>query len=397
MNPTIDVDPTQPLPGPPDPWAATDQPSHRDGPPFHMTEMIAAEPSITERILARAADDAAARALAASVVATISAGDPVIATGCGTSEHGALAVAEILSEATGSALVATAQAFELSLDPPSRGLVIGISHEGGTTATNAALRAARHAGASTAIITVTRRSPGGALADIVVETHELDRSWCHTVGYLSPIAAAAGVAGVISGTAIEPEVGASLVAAGLGSGAMGQAEAVATGLAGVERLLVVASGADRIAGRELTLKVEEGAWMPAAYRDLETFLHGHLAATDAATGLIVIAADRRARDGRAARIRGVLAAARVIGMPTAAIVSEDYGAAIAGDLTSVGRVVVPEAPADVPAAIAALLSTATPLQLVTERLARARDINPDPIHRDVDAYRLAADAADEAG
>ena len=47
------------------------------------------------------------------------------------------AVAEILAEASGVPVVA-AQAFELSLDPPSSGLVIGISHEGGTAATNAA-------------------------------------------------------------------------------------------------------------------------------------------------------------------------------------------------------------------------------------------------------------------
>jgi hypothetical protein len=34
-----------------------------------------------------------------------------------------------------------------------------------------------------------------------------------------------------------------------------------------------------------------------------------------------------------------------------------------------------------------------PLQTLTERLARARGVDPDPIHRDVVAYREAADAA----
>ena len=43
--------------------------------------------------------------------------------------------------------------------------------------------------------------------------------------------------------------------------------------------------------------------------------------------------------------------------------------------------------------VASLLSSATPLQTLTERLARARGIDPDPIHRDVDVYREAADAA----
>ena len=100
-------------------------------------------------------------------------------------------------------IVSSEQAFELSLAPPTRGLVIGISHEGGTTATNAALRAARDAGRSTAVITVSRRSPAGALAGIVVETEELDHGWCHTVGYLSPIVAAAAVGAHLSGRPLD--------------------------------------------------------------------------------------------------------------------------------------------------------------------------------------------------
>ena len=51
-----------------------------------------------------------------------------------------------------------------------------------------------------------------------------------------------------------------------------------------------------------------------------------------------------------------------------------------------------EAP-DLPAPVAALLGTATPLQLLTERLARARGTDPDPIRRDDPRYRAAPDAA----
>jgi glucosamine--fructose-6-phosphate aminotransferase (isomerizing) len=392
---TTAFDPTAPLPGPPDPWASTDQPSHRDGPPFHMTEMIAAEPWIAERILMTGADPASpAAGLAAAVRRTLDGGGSVVVTGCGTSEHAALAVTEILAEATGSRSIVSAQAFELSLDPPSSGLVIGISHEGATGATNAALAAARDAGAETALITVSDRSPGAAFADVVLTTGELDRSWCHTVGYVSPIAAAAAVAGYLTGSAVTPAVARDVVRSGLAAEPTFQAEALAGALAGVDRLLVLASGADRPAGRELVLKVEEGAWLAAAYRDLETFLHGHLAATDAATGLVVIATDRRGRDARLARVRGALAAARVIGMPAAAIVTARAAGAIPAELTSAGRIVVDEAPDDMPAAVASLLGSATALQTLTERLARARGINPDPIHRDVDRYRDAADTAD---
>src|SRR6478672_1855845 len=99
-----------------------------------MTDMIAAEPSLARRIVERLArPESPAARLAAEVRATLEAGDPVILTGCGTSEHAALAAAEILGEAAraadiANAIVSSEQAFELSLAPPPRGLVIGISH-----------------------------------------------------------------------------------------------------------------------------------------------------------------------------------------------------------------------------------------------------------------------------
>ena len=47
-----------------------------------------------------------------------------------------------------------------------------------------------------------------------------------------------------------------------------------------------------------------------------------------------------------------------------------------------------------PAPVASLFGSATPLQLVTERLARARGTNPDPIRRDDPTYLAAAEAAE---
>ncbi|MDH5244782.1 MAG: SIS domain-containing protein [Chloroflexota bacterium] len=391
----FDPDPMAPLAGPPEPWASSDMPLLRDRPPFHMTDMIAAEPWIAERILAaHAAPDGPAAHLAEAVRVSIDGGGGTVVTGCGTSEHAAQAAAEILGEVTGSPLIRSVQAFELSLEPPTGGLVIGISHEGATPATNAAVIAARAAGARTAMVTVSARSPGAALADIVLETLELDQSWCHTVGYVSPIAAITAVAGHLTGTPIPPSVASALLLGGSATEPAARALAIADGLMGVERWLVLASGADRPAGRELVLKVEEGAWMPAAYRDLETFLHGHLAATDVTTGLVAIATDRRGRPTRMARVRDALAAARTIGMPTAAILSAAADELVATELTSTGRIVLPDGPPEVPAAVASLLGSATALQTLTERLARVRDVDPDPIHRDVDRYRAAAEAAE---
>jgi glutamine---fructose-6-phosphate transaminase (isomerizing) len=390
-------DPTAPLPGPPDPWASTDTPSRRSGPPYHMTDMIAAEPAVARRILASQANAEGQAATLATAIATASrAGRAIVVTGCGTSEHAALGTVEILREAVRAAGLpgpgpVAAQAFELSLDPPREALVIGVSHEGGTIATNAALAAARAAGAQTALLTVSRRSPGGAVADIVVETHELDQGWCHVVGYTSPMLAATAVAAHLSGRPVDGDAVARVLAGG--SSDETGAERIAGRFADAEHLIVIASGADRPTGHEMTLKVEEASWLPSAFRDLETFLHGHLPATGPETALVLILADRDRRPERTARALGALRAARGVGIRAAAILAADLDGAVPADLTPAGRILVAEAPS-LPAPIAALFATATAVQLVTERLARARGTDPDPIRRDDPQYRAAADAAD---
>jgi len=398
-NADAPFDPLAPLPGPPEPWAYTDRPSLRSGPPYHMTEMILAEPAMAGRILARHYDpEGVASDVADEVRQAIADGSPVVVTGCGTSEHAALGVADILRDAAHAAGLpgvgaTAAQAFELSLDPPSTGLVIGISHEGGTAATNAALAAARAAGARTAFLTVSSRSPGAAQADpsLVVETGELDQSWCHTVGYVSPMLAAAAIGAHLRGDPLDIEGVVELLAAGTRD--VAGADRIAGRLADATHLLVVASGTDRTAGRELVLKVEEASWLPSAFRDLETFLHGHLPATGSTTGLVVLLTDRDGRPERAVRLRQALAAARVIGIRSAAILAEDLDGAIEPGLTPAGRLLVPDA-AGLPAPVASLFGSATALQLLTERLALARGTNPDSIRRDDPIWLAAAEAAE---
>jgi glucosamine--fructose-6-phosphate aminotransferase (isomerizing) len=395
-----------PLAPPPDPWHGSEMPARRDGPPWLMTEMIEAEPGLAARLLTRlAARSGPAARLAMAIRESAAEGRPVIVTGCGTSEHGAIAVAEILRDALRTAglpwRLGTAgapicvQAFEGSLEDwlgGDGGLVIGVSHEGGTWATNQALQQAKRSGARVALLTASDRSPGAALADIVVTTDEQDQSWCHTVGYLSPIVVGAAVAGLITGEAIDPGAARALLAAGLVPDALAATESMATALADVARLIVTGTGVDRPAARELVLKVEEGAHLAAAYRDLETVLHGHLAGMDAGTGLVLILTDPAAADARAARAAGVLRAAAAIGVRAGAILSATHAAAIDPDLTPAGRLLVPDAAA-LPAPSASLLGSAIPLQLLTERLARVRGVNPDPIRRDDPAYLRAADAA----
>ncbi len=382
-------------------------PSRRDGPPFHMTEMIEAEPRLAVRILDRLAVAGSTRNLAAAIREAARAGGPILTVGCGTSEHGAQAVAEILREAMTEAGLPSApglgggplpiQAFEASLLPRLGGpgpLVIGLSHEGGTAATNRALELARAHGATVALVTASAASPGAALASIVLETAELDQSWCHTVGYVSPIVAGVAVAAEVTGTAVDPVAVSEAIEAGLRPIPVAAAEALAASLAGLDRLIVLGSGPDRVTARELVLKIEEGAHLPAAMRDLETLLHGHLAGIDERTGVVLVLTTRGARGPRSERSRQALAAVLATGSTAGAILAAQAAGAIPEHLTPAGRIVVGEAPSLAPAA-AALLSGAAPLQLVTERLARLRGVDPDPIRRDDPRDLAAAAAADD--
>ncbi|HEY2888352.1 MAG TPA: hypothetical protein VGJ17_07030, partial [Candidatus Limnocylindrales bacterium] len=236
-------DPEAPLPGPPDPWEGAGQPVDRGGPPFFMTEMIAAEPAFGARLLRRLAADGSAQRLADELRGTAAAGLPVTIVGCGTSEHGAIGVTAILDDAWRTAGLpgpgpAVAQAFEASLEPRP-GLCIAISHDGGTWATTKAIEAARAAGARTAIITVSGRAPGAQGIDLVIETLERDQSYCHTIGYTSPLLAATAVGAALTGRPVDPDSVRELMAAGIAPAATSAAEAIAAGLAGTRPILTV--------------------------------------------------------------------------------------------------------------------------------------------------------------
>jgi fructoselysine-6-P-deglycase FrlB-like protein len=385
-------DPNAQLPGMPRPWAYGPRPSWREGPPYHMTEMIEAEPALSERLLSRLAESPATTEMAAAIRAAVDERAPVVLTGCGTSETGAMAAVEILRDALAEAgrpdaIVVSEQAFELSLRPPMRGVVIGVTHEGGTGATNAAVKAAAAAGARTGAITASAGSPAGQIAEVVVATEELDQSWCHTIGYLSPVLAAAAIAGKLTDSVVDSASIRSLLGAGIRQAPA--AETIAAHLATSTQLLAVASGADRPAAREFTLKLEEATWLPAAYRDLETLLHGHLPATDSNTGLVLFLVERRGWDQRLARAKEALAGAATIGIRAAAILVQDADGDVDPELTPAGRMLVPGSDELSPAG-AALFATATAFQTLTERLARARGTNPDLIRREDETYQRAA-------
>ena len=170
-------------------WYTSDYPDLRPGPPWVMEEMIRSQAALPDGLAgldaAHAIHDAASRALAA--------GDEVIVVGCGTSEHGAMAVAALLGDALATSRadagrLRAQQALDAALDPPSTGLVIGVSPRWRDARHLARAPAARAARAP-----LPRRSPRApesefaATADHVLATPLLDRSWCHTVAYTSAI------------------------------------------------------------------------------------------------------------------------------------------------------------------------------------------------------------------
>ncbi len=349
-------------------WYTDEYPELRDGPPWVMEEMIVAERDLPAAIVG--SPDPAAAAIMAAARAAAERGEPVVVTGCGTSEHGSMAVAAQLAEALPGRWVESRQAVDATLWPRRAGICIGVSHDGGTPATARALKAARGAGATTAAITAV---PGAVAAEAeqVLVTPLHDDSWCHTVAYASSILAGAAIAGTPAADRLTAGADAALAA----RGAIAQA---ATRLHPGRRILTAGLGVDEIGARELALKIEEGARIPATAHHLETLLHGHLAGCDAdTTALVLLNLDPRGGEAHQTRVGEALAAVGQIGIP-AVVIGTGLGLPAA------------QTPAE------ALLTGAVALQLLTLELAHLAGTNPDLIRREQRPYREAAAAAERA-
>jgi fructoselysine-6-P-deglycase FrlB-like protein len=320
-----------------------------------MDEMINAQLDLPTRI----ADSATARFLREFVQETKSAGEPIIFCGCGTSEHAARAAAAIVRQAKPPSEVTARDAFEVCLDPPTRGLLVGISHSAETSATLEAVQNAKGAGAHGVLFTAAPDlAPEGVT---FIATPLYDESWCHTVAYTSPILAAALAAGT------EHQAARSVIHRELS--ARHERSGDARTLLGCDRFLVVGSGVDEITASELALKIEEAAHIPCTPLGIEKVLHGHLPAATASTGLILLRYDGSKRSQRDQRAVDVLAACAVLGMPRITLRTETQDVA------------------------EALLAGAIAAQLLTVEIATGLGINPDLIRREDDLYRKVAEAA----
>lgn len=374
-------------------WDTDEFPELREGPPWVMQEMIAAQPALVKDILHTPPSGAADAAR--SIAEALANDRPVVVCGCGTSEHAAHGVAALLSAATErerTALVQARPAMSAALDP-APGVCVAISHDGGTHATMLALAAARAAGAST--ITITHNGEGSVAraADHVLITPRHDESWCHTVAYTSALAAGGALAAGLGRRDPSPEAARKVLDYATNFTA---SAAIAERLA--DRRVVLCAGAqsDHVTARELALKIAEGARLATVALELETVLHGQLAGHEPADALIVVAiTDHPDRARIARRAEHLARAAGEIGLPVAALLSEPYDQALAVELTPAGRLVtrLPD-DAQLEPKLAGLLAGAGALQALTLELAHARGTNPDLIRREQAPYRRAAQAAE---
>ena len=158
------------------------------------------------------------------------------------------------------------------------------------------------------------------------------------------------------------------------------------------RILTIGSGADAIAARELSLKIEEAAYLAAATHQTENLLHGHLVPCDETFGLVLLATDRRGQSPRVDQAAAALRAARSLGVRTAAILESDVAADLPSELTSAGRIVVTDLET-LPASLSSYVSTAAAFQYIAVGLADCAGANPDFIRRDSARYRRAYDLA----
>ncbi|MGH9432643.1 MAG: SIS domain-containing protein [Terriglobia bacterium] len=376
-------------------WLTDAYPEFRPGPPWVMEEMMASEPDLVMPILS----NPAAVNVARMILAAHQSGQPIVTTGCGTSEHGALAIATLVEAglsvvAAPGGRVECRQAFDQWLEPRARGVLVAVSHDGGTAATVAAIKAARSAGATTVLITARADAPAGRVADHLLVTPQIDRSWCHTVAYMSSILAGAALAGAVCGENLHSKDLRDFLHQ-IETGKK-QASEVAHALADCSRLIITGLGADLISARELALKIEEGARLPAVAMHLETLLHGHLAATDARTGMVFVLCAKPGSQRRDLRARLAAAAAGRIGIRCAAIlaVQTDF----LETLTNAGRIVLPPEESDrggIEALAFALAGSAVALQQLALALAHERGSNPDLIRREQEPYREAARIAEQ--
>ena len=380
-------DPERPLAGPPDPWHWAEKPVDRGGPPWSHDRDDRGGAGVR-----RALPDAARRGRAGRPAASARRRDPGGRRG-GCADRGDRLRDERARGAGGRRDPARrVAAGRAAGSRPGRrpGVRGGARAAGGARASGSATRAARGrrrgartaraAGARTALVTVRGRvARGAAVPTSSSRPRSGTTSWCHTVGYLSPLVAGRAIGRLLTGEtdacAPTPRPSGRCWRPVSDPRRRPPPSRSRRRLAGVRLILVIASGADRPAARELVLKVEEGDVARPRCATSRRSSTATWPRWTPATGLVLdprpTARSRPGGSTGPAR-RSAAAAHR---HPDRGDLSAGVAAELAPALTPAGRIVVPAAP-ELPPPGASLLGSAAPLQLLAERLARARARNP---------------------
>ncbi|ART67287.1 hypothetical protein BTO20_00415 [Mycobacterium dioxanotrophicus] len=350
-----------------------------------MDDMIDLQPATVVDTLK--AVDAAARGVASWIQ---EAGDaPVVVVGVGTGGHAARGVTVALNAALGDSTgrrVEFRESEDQARAPRKGGVCIAVSHGGLTVSTLNALAAARATGARTAVIIAAPSSFAHDLADLVLQLPMRDKSYCHTVGYTSPIAAGLQIGSHLNGELLDMELVASYLQQSV-TALRAAAASIGPAWKDVERLISAGSLVDEPSARELALDFAEAAWIPASPFGVEDVLHGQMVGHDSKSALTITLTGGPEPEAAAATAEKLLRAAGHIGLHVTLIASEDISSLIAPDSTPEGRLVIPST--TLPPVVQTLLGGAIALQALTMSLVYVRGTNPDFLRREQQQYREA--------
>jgi glucosamine--fructose-6-phosphate aminotransferase (isomerizing) len=368
-------------------------PEPRTAHPYHLYDAIHAQPALIEKVLSgREAIERAADAMAEK--------ERITFVGIGTSLHAAQVAELWMREFTaGRIWPHFEQSFELVSHPIAfspRDAVVVITHTGTTTASVAALRAARASGALTIAITgqMASETTGTEIrgADFHIETCDQEVSFAYTKSYTTALAALALMIQrvaerkkllppVIDARAMEriPEFIRQTLTV------EPQIREIAKHIAPLARIVLFGAGVGWPTAREGALKIKESCYIAAEGFETEEILHGPFSEIDSRATLIGLLSGRASDD----RARQILRAAGELKTLRVAIVTPSANHEISAEHT----LVVPELTAATKSETSDWLAAFThlvPLQLLNYFIALERGLNPDSGRQDQPAHAAAS-------
>jgi glucosamine--fructose-6-phosphate aminotransferase (isomerizing) len=334
-----------------------------------MYEAICAQPDAFAAVIDE--NEGLAEEFAASAVGR----ERLFVCGIGTSYHAALASWHLTRAYGGRMPLQAWHSFDFALYGPElteRDCVIAVSHRGSKMYTAQALKRAREAGCTTALITGKGASFEVGVADAVFYTVDQEKSAAHTVSYAGALAVLALLAESVgrrrggTSTMAEEVIGRDLPEAMRGALAMEEeVAAFAREQTGRRRIWLAGGGPSAITAQEIALKIKETSYVPAEGIQVETMLHGPLQCVEPDDLFILIAPAGAAQD----RVLELAKAVEVIDVPLI-VVSDGSADSIRGEGTVIWNVPAVEEPFTG-------LTCVIPLQLFSYHLALARGTNPD--------------------